>query len=271
MSSQLMTNTNNIGDERLLELLAGETLADLTPEEQRELDTLASGLAPRDRACMEHAAAALALMTPQLDVPASLSERLLADLSSQPLAGPQAFVESKTTQTSPAVADAGPSLLALSGWLAAAAALVAAFVIAVVRPEPAPALTDQQAYAAFVNNLPADAVRYDWTNVMTQGVSGEVVWSDTAQEGYMVFEGLAANDPAIEQYQLWIFDAQRPDATPVDGGVFDVTQSDGKTYVRIDAKIDVRTAAWFAVTVEEPGGVVVSQRQNIPVVANMPA
>ncbi|MEM1422575.1 MAG: anti-sigma factor [Planctomycetota bacterium] len=268
MSTQLISDITNGGDERLLELLAGESLGDLSSDERRELDTLVADLGPADRTCMERTAASLALISPQDDVPAGLSERLLDDLQHQPIAGPQAFIEAKAADVA---TTAAPSLLALTGWLAAAAALAAAFVIAVVRPEPMPVLTAQASYDSFVDQLPGDAVRHGWTNVMTEGVSGEVVWSDDAQRGYMVFEGLAANDPTVEQYQLWIFDAERPDATPVDGGVFDVKVANGKTYVRIDAKIDVREASWFAVTVEQPGGVVVSERANIPVVANMPA
>jgi anti-sigma-K factor RskA len=68
------------------------------------------------------------------------------------------------------------------------------------------------------------------------------------------------------QYQLWIFDRQRDQAYPVDGGVFDVT-STGEVIVPIAAKLRVGDAALFAVTVERPGGVVVSRREHIVVTA----
>ena len=38
----------------------------------------------------------------------------------------------------------------------------------------------------------------------------------------MRFRGLAANNPTQIQYQLWMFDAERDERYPVDGGVFDV-------------------------------------------------
>ena len=83
----------------------------------------------------------------------------------------------------------------------------------------------------------------------------------------MRFAGLAANDPADSQYQLWIFDAERDERHPVDGGVFDIPRDGGETIVPIRAKLPVGQPALFAVTVERPGGVVVSDRQRIAVVA----
>ena len=52
----------------------------------------------------------------------------------------------------------------------------------------------------------------------------------------------------------------------VDGGVFDVT-STGEVIVPITAKLRVDDATLFAVTVEQPGGVVVSKREHIVVAA----
>ncbi len=86
-----------------------------------------------------------------------------------------------------------------------------------------------------------------------------LVWSDARQEGYMQFKGLSENDPKKNQYQLWIFkDAAQK--YPVDGGVFDVT--DENAIVAIDPKI-LAKGKFFAVTVEPPGGVVVSDRKRI--------
>ena len=87
----------------------------------------------------------------------------------------------------------------------------------------------------------------------------------------MRFRGLAANDPAVEQYQLWIFDAERDEARPVDGGVFDVPSTDSDTIVPIDAKLPVSRATLFAVTIEQPGGVVVSSRERLPLLAQVPS
>lgn len=103
------------------------------------------------------------------------------------------------------------------------------------------------------------------------GGLGDVVWSPTRQQGFMRFRGLAANDPAVFQYQLWIFDAERDEAYPVDGGVFDVpAEADGDVVVRIDPRLPVSRATAFAVTVEKSGGVVVSSRKRLPLLAAMP-
>jgi anti-sigma-K factor RskA len=84
----------------------------------------------------------------------------------------------------------------------------------------------------------------------------------------MRFRGLAANDPAVAQYQLWIFDAERNEAYPVDGGVFDVpAKSDGDVVIKIDPRLPVSRATAFAITVEQPGGVVVSSRERLPLLA----
>jgi hypothetical protein len=100
-------------------------------------------------------------------------------------------------------------------------------------------------------------------------VTGDVVWDEASQTGYMRFVNLRHNEPNAEQYQLWIFDAERDQRFPVDGGVFDVTSRDGEQIVRIQAKLRVHVPLLFAVTVEHPGGVVVSDRSRIAAIANV--
>lgn len=99
-------------------------------------------------------------------------------------------------------------------------------------------------------------------------VGGDVVWDARTQTGYMRFVGLRRNDPSSEQYQLWIFDARRDQRYPVDGGVFDVDDS-GEAVVPIRARLPVGSPLMFAVTVERPGGVVVSDRSRLVVVARI--
>jgi anti-sigma-K factor RskA len=89
--------------------------------------------------------------------------------------------------------------------------------------------------------------------------SGDVVWDAATQRGVLSVNGLPANEPAVSQYQLWIVDAGRPHKEPVDGGVFDVGP-DGRAVVPIRAALAVRDPVLFAVTIEPPGGVVVSER-----------
>lgn len=113
-------------------------------------------------------------------------------------------------------------------------------------------------------------VRSGWTataDPAAKGATGDVVWDNEAQRGYMRFAGLARNDPTREQYQLWIFDGEKDDRYPVDGGVFDVKTDGEDVIVEIDAKLRVEAPTLFAITVEKPGGVVVSDRKRIVLTA----
>jgi anti-sigma-K factor RskA len=97
--------------------------------------------------------------------------------------------------------------------------------------------------------------------------SGDIVWDPRSQKGVMRFTGLKPNDPRAEQYQLWIFDANR-ELHPVDGGVFNINEQ-GEAFVAFEAKLPVGQAHLFAVTVERPGGVVVSDQGRIAVLAKV--
>ncbi len=84
----------------------------------------------------------------------------------------------------------------------------------------------------------------------------------------MRFRGLPVNTPSKEQYQLWIFDRNQSDQTPIDGGVFDITSTE-EVIIPINAKLYVQDAYMFAVTIEKPGGVVVSSRERLPLLAQV--
>jgi len=157
---------------------------------------------------------------------------------------------------------------AAATWIAAAATLaVVAGAWWLLRGRAAPsAPTAAEARAELLASA-SDATRLAWkATPEAASASGDVVWSQSAQRGFMRFVGLPANDPAKAQYQLWIFDRARDQAFPVDGGVFDVTAT-GEVIVPITAKLRVDDATLFAVTVERPGGVVVSRREHIVVTA----
>jgi anti-sigma-K factor RskA len=116
-----------------------------------------------------------------------------------------------------------------------------------------------------------NALRISWSKGNIKDLAevyGDIVWSDIKQAGYMRFKGLPINDKLKETYQLWIFDETQDEKTPIDGGVFDVN-SDGETIVPITAKLKVKNPKLFAVTVEKPGGTVVSKREKIPVLAKL--
>ncbi|MES2523748.1 MAG: anti-sigma factor [Gemmatimonadota bacterium] len=99
------------------------------------------------------------------------------------------------------------------------------------------------------------------------GATGDVVWSDRLQQGVLRIAGLQPNDRERWQYQLWIFDKTRDEKYPVDGGVFDIASEDGEVLVPIAARLRVGNAVVFAVTVERAGGVVVSARDRIALLA----
>jgi anti-sigma-K factor RskA len=100
-------------------------------------------------------------------------------------------------------------------------------------------------------------------------VTGDVVWDARTQTGYLRFVGLRRNDPSSEQYQLWIFDGRRDQRYPVDGGVFDAHADGDELIVPIRASLPVGSPLAFAVTVERPGGVVVSDRSRVVVIARV--
>lgn len=96
-------------------------------------------------------------------------------------------------------------------------------------------------------------------------VTGDVVWNDELEQGYLRFVGLKVNDPAVEQYQVWVID-DRGMEQKVSGGVFNAT-AEGEVIVPIDPALDIGRVALFAVTVEEPGGIMVPDLRRRVVVA----
>lgn len=115
-----------------------------------------------------------------------------------------------------------------------------------------------------------DVITWTWTPTgLPEGanVTGDVVWSPRDQRGFMRFRNLTPNNPQNFTYQLWIFDATRDERFPVDGGYFDVAANESEIIIPITAKLPVMRPALFALTIEPPGGVVVSRREKIVVTA----
>lgn len=156
-------------------------------------------------------------------------------------------------------------------WVAAAAALV----LAVAGWWPQGQSTGEsrdlaEARDQLLSNAP-DAERIAWDNTdHPRGQKldgGYVVWSDERQKGYMTFRGIPDNDPSEHQYQLWVFDKGRSDQYPVNGGVFNARGGE-EVIIPIENKLRVEQAKMFAVTLEPPGGVVVSERDPVLWIAN---
>lgn len=116
------------------------------------------------------------------------------------------------------------------------------------------------------------ALHVQWassTDPAATTASGEVIWDAAHQRGVLRIRDLVPNDPRRAQYQLWIIDADRDARYPVDGGVFDVA-SGGEVLVPVTARLAVGHPTLFAVTLEQPGGVVVSARDRLVLAAQVP-
>jgi hypothetical protein len=116
-------------------------------------------------------------------------------------------------------------------------------------------------------------VRVDWLKAKDASgrqASGDVVWNAGEQRGYARVRGLARNDRRVASYQLWITDHDRDEKYPVDGGAFDVDDESEELVVPIQPKLFVGTASAFSITVERPGGVVVSKRDHVALTAKVP-
>lgn len=274
----------NQPDEALLDLLVKQVTEGLTPAEQRMLEALdgeAASLARRD---IERAAAAvtLAVKTDGETLPPLLAQKLLQ----QAEAHFTPSVATKITDLGTARSPRTPSRFGMMGWFAAAACLVLALfgwlrtvpgeqpVVQTVPELPAPPRvvapvlppTAAEERAALMAKADSLKITLSATkDPAAAGVSGDVVWDPETQKGYFHFVGLASNDSKVHQYQIWIFDAGRDKRYPVDGGVFDVPANSNEIIIPIRAALAVLKPAAFAVTVEKPGGVVVSAKDHVVV------
>jgi len=278
-----------MNDGRLLDLITARATEGLSAEERLELDRLLQQpLANADLAddALELTAAAVTLGFDAAEpshetMPAELKRRILAAADSQlPATSTDDTTLSAGSSSSRARGSdgeaipfsrrpeepSGPLQTRYLGWYAAAAMLI----LAIWAPwrgeapaEPprvatsAPTLVEQR--QALLERA-GDVIRVEWTPPEIAAyaeVRGDVVWSTALQQGYMRLLNLPANRATREQYQLWIVDPAR-DERPVDGGVFDIPAGVDEVIVPIDAKLAVDGPTVFAITLEQPGGVVVS-------------
>src|SRR5205085_11981444 len=100
-------------------------------------------------------------------------------------------------------------------------------------------------------------------------VQGDVIWSNTKQQGFMRFKGLPTMNPAVNEYQLWIFDSEQDERYPIYGGVLEINPETGEAIVQIKATFKVSQPKLFAITIEKPGGVVVSDRGKLVLLAKV--
>ena len=268
---------------RLLELLADRALFGLEPEEADELRTLLRRHPEVDAEQFDRLVAGL-----EETVSAEGLEPMPSDVRAK-VVPPTASIPSPTNADMPVVTHPAPDprdarnrtgIAPARGWNGSAGWLVAAASLLLAamgwmrgRDLPIPSATvDVAAARTAMLKSGTGVFQGDWqiqADPTSQGASGDVVWSDREQTGFMRFRGLAANDPRQEQYQLWIFDATQDPSTPIDGGVFDVPNGVREVIVPINANLKVSAPTLFAITVEKPGGVVVSKRTRLPLLAKV--
>lgn len=266
-------------EELMLDLLCKKAVYGLDEQEEKRLADLQRQAGSEDESAsfeLTAAAIGMAYVGTTEEMPASLRNRIAAEaerhfdgVSQKDLAPAETIVAESS----------GTGWFSWLGWgLAAAASLALAFNLFYTRPPAVdvvegPAATQEkkltpvEARQRLIESAP-DLARGSWGagNVKELTPSGDIVWSDAKQAGYMRLTGLPVNDPNKETYQLWIFDETQDDKTPIDGGTFNVG-ADGEVIVPIDAKLTPRNTKMYAITVEKPGGVVVSKREKIVALA----
>jgi hypothetical protein len=271
-------NAAFLNDERLAELLAQEATDGLNSGERVELERLLANYPDADAQALEKTAAALLLSTnlQAEPLPAQLRNKLIASADAYTS---KANAAGNVVQLSAVRPPRRAALIV--PWLAAAASIALALVawwprfMHATDGISAQAQPDQHTLQKLRDKLVIrpNAIAREWTATKdpnAPAVSGDIVWDNKTQTGYVRFRGLPANDPHLHQYQLWIFDGARSDKYPIDGGVFDMTaDNNGDIVIPIKAKLPVRDPAMFAVTLEQPGGAVVSEREHILALAKV--
>jgi len=272
--------------ELLYDLLTKRVIYGLDADEQAELDKFDPAIVDAEFRSLEMAAAAISIASLELEpMPEHLAASILASAPSHASEKQESVEHDAPVFTAADVFQKRPrrSIVAWLGW-GFAAVLLAVLSLDVYhdriepRPEqartaqtptPPPVLTPAEQREQLMHSAP-DMVSASWTpgNVKDMQVSGDIVWSDAKQAGYMRFTGLPANDPSKGTYQLWIFDQTQDKATPIDGGTFDVN-ANGEVIVPITPRLHAVKPEMFAVTMEKPGGVVVSKREKIAALAKV--
>lgn len=204
--------------DRLLELLADREVGSLHEADRAELEGLLASSPEADDGLMEQAA--VAAMLANLGEPEEMSDTLRrrtlhALATEERQSGRSVAAEPKPLTlegSSQVIPSTHTPFLAWIGWVAAAACVLIAGFTIISRPAPtptptppAPVQTLAESRRAFLESTPdlRTAQWGDWDNPELPGVTGTVEWSESAQKGYMTFEGLAVNVPTVEQYLLF--------------------------------------------------------------------
>jgi hypothetical protein len=204
--------------EKVLDLLCDKFVYGLTDEEATELDRLGYDPAEADSIEMTVAALALVDLDGEAPMPASLRARLAGDADTFFGAEKE---EAATHREIVPDRGSGRPWFGWLGWAVAGAACIALAVSLFIprgteqragQPTPTPEqrLSPAQERQQLMASSP-ELIRAEWAPGKMENidVSGDVVWSDAKQAGYMRLKGLPKNDPAKETYQLWIVEEAR--------------------------------------------------------------
>ena len=243
--------------DRFEELDAGRALGDLSLEEVKEWKKLAKDQQSEKSSDFDWISVELEIENSETcPLPSSLVTRLKSTIP--------AFTKIEARNPSPTKIV---SILPWLGWAAAACLLVFFNLPDVDTPVPTPELTAAQKLEELVRDAPeTQRLAFSPASDPYAEISGEVVWNDERQEGYMSLANLPVNDPSINQYQLWIVDPKR-DEIPVDGGVFDIPAGSETAVIPIRNALQVSKPAAFVITLEQPGGVVKSKQEVVVALA----
>ena len=240
--------------DRFEELDAGRAMDDLSPEEHEEWAQLVQqhGFTPDAGLDLLMGGLDASLTDPVEAPPADLRRRLEADTAR--------FMPLAAETPKPAKAEILPFWQHPAlGWAAAACF---ALVLFVSSEGPIAELSLDEQRQALLTDQKTVQLSFAGTENFSE-LEGDVVWTDDSQTGFMRLSGLLANN----QYQLWIVDPER-DERPVDGGVFDIPAGGGDVVVPIRAALRVDQPVAFVITVEQPGGVVVSKQEIVAAIAS---
>jgi len=263
---------------RIQELAAGASLGDLSQAELHEIKSYDPKIFQAMVERSEEAAARTFLTfqgtVPSESMPAELTVKLknmACGFFDETTLIEESTASSNPLTISPTNAPSSIGLRELTAWLCMAASVALALWFW-LPGKSAPSISLQQQRDTFIASA-SDLLRSKWESTSPEQKTGtdlgEVLWSSASQQGFMTIKGLLVNDATKEQYQLWIIDPTR-DEKPVDGGVFNIA-STGESIVPIQAKLRVDKPTVFAITVEKPGGVVVSDQKRLPLLAKIAA
>lgn len=244
--------------DRFDELDAARALGDLSAEEHREWSQLIEehGFTPDVELDLLVAGLDSSLAESSDTPPPDLIKKLEADTAR--------FMPLATETPQPVVAEVIPFWRHPAlGWAAAACFALVLFMSS-GGSDAEPSRGEQR--QALLSEQQAVQLAFAGTENFS-GLEGDVVWTDESQTGFMRFSGLPVNDPTEAQYQLWIVDPER-DERPVDGGVFDIPVGGGDVVIPIRAALRVDDPVAFVITVEQPGGVVVSKQEIVAAIAS---